>query len=64
VDANLIGDRWLAIVMTDHTRLYDVQQLVEPESNGKGDGMVQEIVPSSVRMDSEARQTAMPAAAA
>jgi hypothetical protein len=64
VDANLIGDRWLGIVMTDHTRIYDVQQLVEPESNGKGDARVQEMVPSSVRTDSETRQTAMPAAAA
>ena len=64
VDANLIGDRWLPVVMTDHTLLYDVEQLVGLESNGKVDGMVQEIVPSSIRTDSETRQTALPAAAA
>jgi hypothetical protein len=47
VDANLVHDRWLLVVMADHTLLYDVEQLVGPESDGAEYRNGQSIVPTA-----------------
>jgi hypothetical protein len=58
VDANLVHDRWLFIVMADHTLLYDVEQLVGRESNGEAHGYDQEIVPTFLTPDWQSREEA------
>jgi hypothetical protein len=47
VDANLVHDRWLLVVVADHTLLYDVEQLVGPESDGAEYRNGQSIVPTA-----------------
>jgi hypothetical protein len=48
VDANMVGDRWLLVVMPDEVRIFDVEQIAKDTPERLRDGEMREALPMTL----------------